>query len=247
MATPDLTVSSQPPLTTAYNERLFGRPGLRRSYHMARFNWVRGKVEANALDELRLIELGCYDGRLFETLGSKVTEYVGLDSELSLGVEVAQQKYAGRKDVTLIVADDPAALRLFADNHFNAAAALETLEHVPPHLVAHYLDELRRVTRGYLFVTVPNELGPVFLAKFLAKRLFFSGGEPYSLREIIAATFGRTRSIPRMQHKGFDYRRLLADIGERFDIVAVEGLPKLGLPALLSPTVAIFARSRADA
>ena len=240
-------MSSETPSTTAYNERLFGRPGLRRSYHMARFNWVRRKVEANPPCNLRLVELGCYDGRLFETLGSRVIEYVGVDSELSLGIELAQQKYAGRRDVTLIVADDPAVLSLFADNHFNAAAALETLEHVPPHLLERYLEELRRVTRGYLFVTVPNELGPVFLAKFLAKRLFFGGGESYSLREIVAATLGRTRSIPRMQHKGFDYRRLLADIRARFDIIAVEGLPRLGLPAVFSPTVAILARSRADA
>jgi cyclopropane fatty-acyl-phospholipid synthase-like methyltransferase len=240
-------MSSEAPSTTAYNERLFGRPGLRRSYHMARFNWVRDKIKAHALGDLRLVEHGCYDGRLFETLGSRVIEYVGVDSELSLGIELAQQKYAGRRDVTLIVADDPAALGLFADKHFDAAAALETLEHVPPSLLERYLDELRRVTRGYLFVTVPNELGLVFLAKFLAKRFFFSGGEPYTLREIVAATLGRMRSIPRMQHKGFDYRRLLADIGERFDIVAVDGLPRIGLPALFSPTVAILARSRADA
>ena len=235
------------PSTTAYNERLFSRRGLRRWYHMARFHWVRDKVERHIAGELRLVELGCYDGRLYETLKPRVGEYVGFDSELSLGMELAQSKYAGTKGVTLVVADDPAALGLFADRHFNAAAALETLEHVPPELVNGYLDQLRRVTGGHLFVTVPNELGPVFLAKFIAKRLLFSGGERYSFRELVAATLGRSDRIRRLQHKGFDYRQLLAEIRKRFEIIAVEGLPKVGLPAALSPTVAILARSRANA
>lgn len=231
-------------LSTAYNERLFRGGGLRRFYHLARFNWVKDKADRYLGRELRLIELGCYDGRLFDALGDRVTEYVGLDANWSGGLDLARQKYRGRKDVTLVEATSPDALSRFADGQFNVAAALETLEHVPPELVSPFLDELQRVTRGHLFVTVPNELGPIFLAKYLGKKILYGGEQAYSPGEVLAATLRRSDKVERNDHKGFDYRHVVAEIGKRFEILKVDGLASFGLPAALAPTVGIFARSR---
>ena len=66
-----------------------------------------------------------------------------------------------------------------------------------------------------------------------------------SEREIVAAVLGRSEQIARRDHKGFNYKKLVKLVGERFDIVSVNGLPRLGLPAWLSFTIAIHARSRA--
>lgn len=230
--------------TTAYNERLFSGAGLRRFYHMARFNWVREKADRFLGRDLRLVELGCYDGRLFDTLGDRVSSYVGLDANWSGGLDLARQKYRDRKEVTLVEAERPEEFRRFKDGQFNVAAALETLEHVPPEMVAPFLDELRRVTRGHLFVTVPNELGPVFLAKYLGKKIIYGGEQAYSPAEILAATLRRSDKVERDDHKGFDYRDVIAQIGRRFEVLKVEGLASFGLPAALAPTVGIFARSR---
>lgn len=226
-----------------YNERLFSRAGLRRFYHMARFAWVRDKVARTLPGDLRVIELGCFDGRLFDTLGSRVSEYVGVDANVEGGLDQAREKFDGRRDVALIEATHPDVFDRFPDRHFDIAASLETLEHVPPELVTGFLDQLQRVTRGHLFITVPNELGPVFLAKFLAKRLYYGGGEPYSFSEVVAATLRRSDKVERDEHKGFDYRDVIGEVAKRFEIVEVIGLPRMGLPPALSPTVAIFAKS----
>ena len=234
----------RPPPTDTYNERLFARPGLRRFYHMARFNWVRDKIDRHVGAGLRLIELGCYDGRLFEVLGARVSQYVGLDANWGEGLTLAREKYRGRPGVTLLEANRPEDLEQFGAGEFNVAAALETLEHVPPEMVPGFLDEFQRVTRGYLFLTVPNELGAVFLAKWLAKRFVYRDGHHYSPKEVVAATLRRSDKVERDDHKGFDYRHVIAEVAKRFDIIDVDGLASLGLPAALSPTVGIFAKSR---
>lgn len=233
----------EPAPSTAYNERLFSGDRVRRFYHLARFHWVRERVERHLGPDLRLVELGCYDGRLLDTLGDRVIEYAGFDANWSGGLDLARRKYRGRTDVTLIEAEHPRDFDSFPTGHFNVAAALETLEHVPPELVPGFLDQLQRVTRGHLFVSVPNELGPVFLAKYLAKRAFYGGVQPYSPAEVVAATLRRSDKVRRDDHKGFDYRHVVAEVGKRFEILEVSGIGALGLPAALAPTVGIFART----
>ena len=226
----------------SYNQVL-SQPGLRRFYHMARFRWVKDRIGRYASGPIRLVELGCYDGRLLEVLGSNVVEYVGLDANWGGGLNAARRKHGGRSQITFIEATQPKDLDRFASGQFNAAATLETLEHVPPELVPGFLDQLRRVTRGHLFVTIPNELGPIFLAKYLAKLLLFGGGHSYSIAEVIAATTRRSDLIRREDHKGFDYRYIVQQIAARFEVIEVRGLASFGLPAALSPTIAIVAKS----
>lgn len=224
-----------------YNERLFNGRGLRSYYHHARFNWAKQQVAKLGLRDARMIELGCFDGRLFDEVKDRVSDYVGLDANWENGLDIARAKFAGRSDVTLIEATDPSAIERFPDGHFQVAAALETLEHVPPEMVEPYLDELARVTKGHLLVSVPNELGPVFAAKYAAKRLLYGDVQHYSWKELVAATLRRSDLVERDDHKGFDYRVLIGQIARRFKVKSVEGLPNMGLPAALSATVGILA------
>lgn len=228
-----------------YNERLFSRPGLRSYYHFARFQWVQKKVSDHLQSGQKMVELGCFDGKLLDYIDRFVNEYVGLDANWEKGLDQARVKFRGRPGVRFLETTDPAAFDEFPDNHFTAAAALETLEHVPPELMPRFLDQLARVTRGHLFVSVPNELGPVFLVKHVAKALVYGGGQHYSPREFFAALVRNSSAIERDDHKGFDYRDVIHHVGERFDILSIEGLPAVGFPPALSPTVAIFAKSKA--
>lgn len=228
----------------AYNERLFRGDALRSFYHLARFKWAKSEVMRLGLRDLRLVELGCFDGRLVDELGPAVTEFVGLDANWECGLDLARKKFVGRPDITLIEAAEPSPLRNYPDGYFNAAAALETIEHVPPEMVDDYLKELARVTHGYFLVTVPNEIGPVFLLKHLGKSLFYRDARPHTLKEVAAATFLRSDLVERREHKGFDYRKLIREIEQYFDVVNIAGLASLSLPPILSPTVAILARSK---
>lgn len=231
--------------TNTYNARLFDAGGLRRYYHLARFKWVRDKVRTLRLHDMRLVELGCFDGRLLEEIEeivNDVVEYIGLDANWEDGLDLAAEKFSGREGVSFIETVDPSPLRNYPDGHFTAAAALETLEHIPPEMLGDYLDEIARVTRGYFLVTVPNELGPIFLTKQIGRSIFYrDSGHDYSWKDLVAATVGRCDLIERDNHKGFDYRALVREIGKRFAIRSVEGVPGVGLPPLLSPTVGIVA------
>jgi hypothetical protein len=241
-----LTADQPGAVTGGYNERLFGTSRLRSFYHLARFRWAEGKVRALGRSNLRLIELGCFDGRLLEQLHPYVSEYVGLDANWEGGLDLAMDKFGDNPGVSFVEITHPSQMRCFEDERFDLAASLETLEHLPPALVPEFLDEIARVTHGHFLASFPNELGPVFLAKHLLKRLRYGDAEDYTGGEIMAATLGRSRRIARREHKGFDYRNMIRQIADRFNIVSVEGLPAIGLPPVLSPTVAVHATVRSS-
>ena len=226
----------------SYNERLFDG-GIRSWYHLSRFKWASEVVRRLPAGQ-KVIELGCYDARTLEYIGHRVAEYVGIDANWAGGLDLARDRFAGDRRVTLIQSEDPGDFEQFDDGHFSLALALETLEHVPPASVKRYLDELARVTRGHLLVSVPNELGPIFLAKYLAKLVFYGDVQHYSVKEVIAATLRRSDLVGRDDHKGFDYRHVMRELRSRFEILTVTGLPRTWLPPAVSPTIAIFARTK---
>lgn len=230
---------------SGYNERLFSGKTIRSWLHNSRFFWFRKALETTGLREFRVVEVGCFDGRLLEFFPTPPVRYEGLDADWEGGLTAAQEKFKGHAAWRFHRAAEPSALAEFADHSFNVGAALETLEHVPPHLVDGYLRELARVIDGYVLVTVPNEKGLVFLTKWLIKKFFLNSGVPYQFSELIAATLGRMHRVERNDHKGFDYAALVRQIGQHFDLVRIEGMPMPFLPVSLSFTIGILAKSKA--
>jgi cyclopropane fatty-acyl-phospholipid synthase-like methyltransferase len=227
-----------------YNERLFKKPGLRSYLHNSRFHWFRKEMERLGLPEVRMVELGCFDGKLLDFCPTAPVAYRGFDAGWEGGLQDAQKKYEGHPVYRFDLTRDASALHPLKDGEFNLAASMETLEHVPPALVDDYLAELARVTDGWFLVTVPNEKGPMLLAKWAAKTLFAGGAEKYTAAELVSATFGRLDRVERNEHKGFDYDVLIGQIGRHFEVVKVEAIPVAGLPLWTSFTVGIVARSR---
>lgn len=228
-----------------YNERLFSGSGLRNYYHQARYRWLHKAVtELMPRQAPSIVELGCFDAKAIKHLPHAPQLYVGLDADWEGGLELARKAYGERPEVRLIKATSPDALHEFKDDTFDLAIALETLEHIPDPIMRDYLAELARVTDGYLLVSVPNEMGPVFLAKHLMKMARYGGVDTYSTREIVAATLRQPHKVSRDQHKGFDYRALIRDIERHFKVLRIEGVPAMGLPPALSLTVGIIAKTR---
>lgn len=228
-----------------YNERLFSGSKVRSFYHFARYHWLRAMLETYSSGTLNVIELGCFDGRAVDFMPPRLGRYVGYDANWENGLDIGRERLAGRPEVSLIQTKTPDALRQHPPKSFNAAVALETLEHIPTPLLRGYLAELARVTAGPLFVSVPNEMGAVFLAKHLVRRLAFRSGDRYRWAEIIAAALHQPHNIARREHKGFSYLLLIEELREHFDIDKVMGIPNVGLPAVLSPTVGIIAVPKA--
>lgn len=227
-----------------YNDRLFSGKGIRDFYHRGRYAWIERKLKEHTSGPLRIVELGCFDGKLLDYVPREVDQYVGLDANWEGGLDLGRQRFGGRPGIELLEAHSADTLRRFETGSFNVAVALETLEHIPHEVMVEYLDELARVTDGLIFISVPNEMGPIFLAKYVSKKLRYGGGEDYTPKELLAATFYRLDQVERDQHKGFDYRALTRTVDQRFEVLAVEGIPFGRVPPVVSLTVGIVARTR---
>ncbi len=226
---------------TGYNERLFSS-GLRKRLHQARFLWIHKKlVEVNG-PSARVVELGCFDGKVIEYLPEPPRRYLGFDADWEGALSLARERWKDHPGYEFRYCTTPDEMEL-GDERFDIAIAMETLEHVPEHLVGPYLAKLAAATDRYILVTAPNEIGAVFFFKYLIK-LFFGEVERHSWSEFVNATLGRSDRIRRGHHKGFDYRWLIRQIAEHFEIVETSALPFSSLPASLSFTVAILARPR---
>lgn len=228
-----------------YNERLFSG-GLRGRLHRPRFLWLRESLRRVQAPCARVLELGCFDGRSLDYLPRHPDAYLGLDANWEGGVDLGRARWRDDRAVRLEIGTTPADLSRFADGQrFDTALALETLEHVAPGLVAGYIDAIADVTTGHFVVTVPVEKGPVFLGKYVAKRLF---GDYFRYRpsEVWWATIGRMDRVARDDHKGFDYEAMVREIARRFEIVEVSGYPFRRLPPWANFGVGIIGRSRAS-
>jgi SAM-dependent methyltransferase len=225
-----------------YNERLFSS-GVRKRLHMARFLWLRQRLRDFDCPAARIVELGCFDGKVLEFLPRKPDYYVGYDANWEGGVDLAREKWASHPNYHFRICTTPTEMDL-ASERFDVAIAMETLEHIPEEILRPYLAKLASVTDQYIFITVPNEKGIVFFFKHIVK-LLFGEVEDYSPAEFVSATLGRMHKVPRGQHKGFDYARLARLVGEYFDVVEITGLPASSLPAALNFTVGIVGRKMA--
>lgn len=227
-----------------YNQRLFSG-GLRGWFHMARFVWLRRKCEEFGADTSCVVELGCFDARSIEHLPTPPAEYYGYDAGWEGGLALAAEKYRGKERYVFQKCLAPEELAFPEGKKATLAISLETLEHIPPELLLGYLDRLRDITSGYLFVSVPNEKGLVLLVKYILKELFYPGKESYTAREVMHATLGNMSKVRREEHKGFDWEELRDQIAARFDLVKVEGVQFPWLPKSANVQIGMVFKSRA--
>lgn len=227
-----------------YNERIFQSGGLRRFLHNSRFEWFRRVAAERVNGDISMVEVGCFDGRLIQFCPSPPVRYEGFDANWEGGLADAQRLFEDHPSWHFHEAIDATPLRALPSGGFNVGACLETLEHVPPALVSGYLAELARLIDGWLFVTVPNEKGIVFLSKWIAKRALGYKSEKYAPMEIVNASLGRMSRVTRNEHKGFDYAVLISQLQDYFEVERVEAIPLPASPPSFAFTIGIVARSK---
>jgi 2-polyprenyl-3-methyl-5-hydroxy-6-metoxy-1,4-benzoquinol methylase len=227
---------------TGYNERLF-RKGFRAQVHLARFAWLRKMVtELQPEKPLRVVELGCFDGRSIGWLPIKPALYDGFDANWEGGLDIGRDHYKDDPAVRFHECSSPAEMTVDPDG-YDIGISLETMEHVPPDMVDDYLRILAGAVKGTAFFTVPNEIGIPFAGKMTAKKLIYrdSKDEAYSFGEFWNEVFGNTTKVHRNEHKGFDYRQFARQVEKYFVIKKITGIPNTWLMPSLSFTVGIVA------
>ena len=208
----------------SYNERLFSGGFLRSTFHLARFYWIRKIISEFSLPQERIIELGCYDGKLLEFLPKSPNIYKGFDANWEGGIDIGRKKYSNKSGFEFNYASNPEEMNLKVDEKFDLAVSMETFEHIPPEIVCDYLRKLSKHIDGYLLITVPNEKGLFFLLKRILKPKGELGDHyKFSFKDYVYLTLGKTNMVDRNDHKGFDYDDLIYGIKQFFDIIGVSG------------------------
>lgn len=101
----------------------------------------------------RVLDLGCGNGRLYNTIVSEKIDYIGIDFSEEL-IKIARKKYP---EGEFMVAD---SLNLpFSDNHFDKIYSIAVLHHIPSKkLRLRGMEEIKRTLKseGFLILTVWN-------------------------------------------------------------------------------------------
>jgi SAM-dependent methyltransferase len=96
------------------------------------------------------LDVGCATGFLVEVLRERGIDAEGCDVS-PFAIEHATPGARGHVRVGNLFAGLP-----WSDGEFDLVTVLETLEHLPPDRVPVALAELRRVSGGYLYATIPS-------------------------------------------------------------------------------------------
>ena len=206
-----------------------------------RFEWLKRHLTEKA-DSYSLFELGCYDCPTLRYI-PKPKRYVGADAGWQGGIEDARMTFAQTPWIDLVMSHSAHDLERYQGMYFDYALALNTLEYIPDPVLRGYLQFLSQAVQKRFFVTVPVEVGIVFLARHLKCSLSGMEGETYTWAEVYWAARGRVEKVTRFERKGFDYRNLVSLMNEYFNVVSVQGLSLCGYP-MLSKEVAIIAEPK---
>lgn len=219
-----MTVNDEP-----YNERLFR--GVFGVLHNARFNWAEEILRRH--QPKTILEFGCFDGRLAARLFDlPELSYRGVDFGWEGGIDEATKR---RWPPSFLFEKNGVLPALNAiekrGERFDAVVALETFEHLPREELIEVVWRLPRIlsNNGMVLISVPNERGAQFFAKWLVKWLLRRAPDDYRLRELVASTTGSLYACGQLDHKGFDWMTLANLMRWRMGNVRVTKLAP-GLP-----------------
>jgi 2-polyprenyl-3-methyl-5-hydroxy-6-metoxy-1,4-benzoquinol methylase len=197
--------------THAHKRSLF------RISHRRRFTYAIKLLDC--LPDSRVLDFGSGDGYLLELLSHQLP----FDKLTALEpLEYLQKEIKTRFEANPIrIITSTTNL---ADHSFDRIACLEVLEHLQPVAIEKILGELKRLVAsdGTVIISVPIEVGPSALLKYLAARLLTGSNRWYTISDILRATVGlpvaRDGDSIFIPHKGFDFRLLKKTIKKNFAI-----------------------------
>jgi SAM-dependent methyltransferase len=201
--------------------------------HGSRFDLARRLVAAHAGG--RLLDYGCGDGTFVAMVHRNFRETTGCDVDPG---QIAECR-ARLGHLTGVRFDDVRTASQDAPASWDVVTCMEVLEHCVEAERRRVLDGIARLAApgGLVLISVPIEIGPSVAGKQLIRAIAglrnlgdYRHRERYSPVEMLRSIFGlpiarvsfegRSATGPYRYygHKGFDYRDLAREVGERFTI-----------------------------
>ncbi len=217
--------------------------------HSLRYKNIIGVFEELARScnnrKIEVFEIGCAHAKLFSILNDKFNiNYTGVEIREAF-VNAANERFKKYSNFRIIQGGAEEQLKQCHD--VDIIVALETLEHIPEHLVVRIVEEVSRIRPKIFVCSVPVEIGPAIWFKNLGSLLMgYMRHTEYTWPETFWAGFARLDKLPPHDtgHKGFDWRWLAQTIRHNLTIRELRTLPFSILPVGLSTSVFIISESR---
>lgn len=195
---------------------------------------------------VRVMDIGCATGRAFEALNAACPiAYTGIDVN-SESIAKAAARHAGASNASFVAMDaaDPVN---FSPDSFDLMIALETLEHIPEHVVVRIVENVCQIARPKRFVvSVPVEIGPAIWIKFLGSKLMRYRRPHYSTSEAFWAGLYQLNRVKTHEcfHVGFNWYWLEQTVRHNARIIESRSLPWSWVPKWITPTVMFISEPR---
>lgn len=228
--------TSRPP--TAYERNQQFNPlvaflhGIRYKRLLSVFTRLAEKYPDRAL---KVVDIGCAHAKSFEILNDRFDiAYTGIELDGTFA-EIARERHGAKSNFRII--NDSVANHYVELSGADVILALETLEHIPEHVVVRLIEQIAAARPKVFFCSVPNEVGPIVLIKNLGSLLTgYMRHTEYRWRETFHASLFNLDKVEAhgTGHKGFDWRWLAQTIRHNMKISRIHASPFDWLPKTLS-------------
>ncbi len=216
----------------AFNPLVGFLHGIRYKHLLTLFNDIASD------DRLRVVDIGCAHAKVFQLLNSRFKiRYVGIELDRNFA-EVAAQRYGAFENFKIInglIQDHYSELE-----NADVILALETLEHIPEHIVVRIIEKIAQMSPKVFMCSVPNEVGPIIWLKNVGSLLMgYTRHKEYKWSEtFFAGIFNLDRvETHGTTHKGFDWRWLAQTIRHNMKITNIHSTPISWLLKTLSASI----------
>jgi len=213
-----------------------------RFLHRTRYRNLK-KILIQASEEkngkLKILDIGCGPAAAYQFIKMQGIdfEYVGIELR-SDGYDIGFDRYGHFDNFKIIQDSIENQFEMF--NDVDIIIGLETFEHLPEWLVVRTVEAISKVSFMYLYVTVPNEVGPAILIKNIGSALMgYQRYKEYQWRETFYASIYNLDKVKKhdMGHIGFDWRWLAQTLRQNVTIVRNTTSPFDFIPKFISPSI----------
>ena len=191
--------------------------------HTSRFSFVCSACKTLLPPNASILDYGTADGYIPQLLISNIEGIKDI-----VAFDLVSTNFPDNINPKILLTTDK---HLLNEKTYDLILCLETLEHVPEHMIDQVLLHLSDLTteNTYLLISVPIEIGLSSLVKNIV-RLFSNQLENISSPiNILYSSIGVTRFIRRSPnnpgHMGFNYKHLESKIDRYFNIISKSFTP----------------------
>jgi|TARA_B110001450_G_C17629319_1_gene484565 SAM-dependent methyltransferase len=195
--------------------------------------------------KLKIVDVGCGPAKSYQEIKKLGVDfsYVGVELREDFST-LASDRYSQFDNFQII--NDSIENAFYTFNDADLIIGLETFEHIPEPILVRTMEAIGKSNFKYLYITVPNEIGPAIIIKNVGSFLMgYRRYKEYKWSETFAAGFYNLDSVMRhgTGHKGFDWRWLAQTVRQNCRIVKITKSPFQLVPKIISPSIGFICKN----